>query len=202
MPENILRFPLESADVGCFLAQILLRVGIEVLPMISTHHHAAQRWSAVVVAATDATADPRTLEMWAHCAGVSVGALRTWCRAAQTSARASLYFTRMLRALVHSPNGEWDPFDVLDIVDDRTLQAFLLRCGFADRSQPTLVSFFARQRLVLREGNVRAVIETLRNRGITIVQSPATAASRSRELKESDGSITPFLIHRRDRLTQ
>lgn len=128
--------------------------------------HAAQRWSIAVMSAVDAAEDPRTLQKWAHAAGTSVGALRVWCRAAHTSPRASLYFARMLRAVLISRKQPWDPFNLLDIVDERTLRALLRRCGLTQDQDPTLDAFLAEQTLVSDSRNLEAILEALNSRGL------------------------------------
>jgi len=131
-------------------------------------HHASDRWSRAIIRAIDAQEDPRTLRLWADVAGTSVGALRTWCRAARVSSRQSLYFARMLRALVRLRGKLWDPLNVLDIVDDRTLAAFLRRCGLHGQSAPTLDLFLRTQTLVLDDSNKLAIVDQLRRRNIDV----------------------------------
>ncbi len=86
----------------------------------------------------------------------------------------------MLRGLVLSRHDAWDPFNVFDIVDDRTLRAFLKRCGLNDGEVPTLDSFLRKQRLIER-GNLIAVVHALRCRGID-VPSAAVSDELSRQM--------------------
>jgi hypothetical protein len=132
--------------------------------------HAAHRWACAVVAATGSERDPKSLRLWGHVVGAATGTLRTWCRAAGVSPRASLYFCRMLRAVVLSRSEGWEPQNLLDIVDERTLKAFLLRCG-ADSQQPTIEGFLVTQPLITDPKNVNAVRVVLLQTGVLIGDS-------------------------------
>src|SRR5262245_4510828 len=52
--------------------------------------HSADRLANAIVLATTSPADPKTLNAWGQRVGVSRGALRVWCRAANVSARSCL----------------------------------------------------------------------------------------------------------------
>jgi hypothetical protein len=135
-------------------------------------HHAAERWAACVVSAVECDHDPRTLEIWARASGVSVGAIRTWCRAAGESPRNSLYFCRMLRAISLASNATWDAFNLLDIVDGRTLRTFLAKCGFDSKDEtPTLDRFLRDQSLILNTQNIQAVIGVMAVRKVSYRRS-------------------------------
>src|SRR5262245_52434711 len=122
--------------------------------------HAADRWAHAITRAIQSDADPRTLAAWARAAGAGVGTIRAWCRAAGVSPRSSLYFCRMVRALVLSKSEGWQLHNLLDIVDERTLKGFLARCGVT--SPPgTIEAFFAAQPLIADSRNVEAVRRAL-----------------------------------------
>lgn len=130
------------------------------------HNHAAERWAAIVLAVLDLPCDPRTLESWGRAVGAGRGTLRCWCRAAHLAPKASLDFARLLRAVVRSQDGGWDPYNILDVVDSRTLKGLLRRGGLADRRgaddrPPTCEEFLSRQRLVSQEAALRALAEGL-----------------------------------------
>jgi hypothetical protein len=134
-------------------------------PVVS---HAAERLAHAIVLATDSPADPRTLSAWGQRVGVSRGALRVWCTAARVSARSSLDFLRILRAVIQSQNGAWDLFGVLDIVDERSVVRLLNRGGLVrilKRTEPPSVEEFLKlQRFVKNVDLVQAVSHRLGQR--------------------------------------
>ena len=91
--------------------------------------HAAQRWARVVVAGTRAREDPKTFATWGRCVGASGSALRQWSYAAGVQPRASITFVRLLRAVLRSDGSQWDPQNVLDVIDTRTLHKLLVAGG-------------------------------------------------------------------------
>ena len=127
--------------------------------------HAAERLANAIVLATSSSADPRTLAAWGQRIGVSRGALRVWCTAARVSARSSLDFLRILRAVIHAQNGAWDLFGALDIVDERSLVRLLHRGGMVpiiERAEPPSIDEFLKlQRFVKNEDLVHAVSQRL-----------------------------------------
>ena len=114
-----------------------------------------------MVAVVDSPDDPRTLAAWGRMAAAGRGTLRSWCRAAQVPAKASLDFARLLRAIVQSQGAPWDPQNTLDIVDQRTLKRLFDRGGLPDGDAPTMPPscehFLSRQRLVSQAAALRAV---------------------------------------------
>jgi len=90
--------------------------------------HAEFRWASSAVAGVNAQSDPRTLAAWAHHIGASYGTLRNWCYAAQLPPRHSLWFMRVLRAVVlQSCQGSRrrSARSLLDTPDRRTLRRLL-----------------------------------------------------------------------------
>lgn len=136
-------------------------MGSEVRP----HAYAAERWARAVVRLVDSSIDPPTVASWGRVIGVSRGALRAWCRSAGVTARSSLQFARLLRAVIQSQNVEWDPFNLLDIVDERTLDKILSRAGLPkDRQAVGEISvdqFLEHQRFVERPHLIAAVRASL-----------------------------------------
>jgi hypothetical protein len=130
--------------------------------------HAAERWARAVLAALDSPGDPRTLTAWGHSVGAARGTLRTWCRAARLSAKSSLDFTRLLRAVVRSQGQSWDPHNLLDVVDDRTMRRLLEQGGLRDHGSggppPDCQSFVDGQRLISDPAALRAVRAALYTR--------------------------------------
>lgn len=102
------------------------------LPRHPTRGYASQRWSHAVKAILLASKDIKTLQAWSRETGVSIGALQTWCRAAGVPPKNSLDFGRLLRIVLRRNKGDpWRPFEMLDIVDQRTMRR-LLRSGGLD----------------------------------------------------------------------
>jgi len=94
--------------------------------------HALERWATAVLTVVDCQSDPRTIDLWGRVAGASSSTLRVWCSAAGCGTKASLDFARMLRAITSAhPHETWDPCNVLDVVDRRTLDGLMARSGFS-----------------------------------------------------------------------
>jgi FixJ family two-component response regulator len=128
--------------------------------------HSLHRWSNVVVRLIESPRDTRTLAEWGRFVGASTGTLRNWCRTARLSPRQSLYFARMLRAVVRGLETGSLPEHLLDVVDRRTLAKFLAASGChspqADRL-PNLNQFFQHQRFIenlVALGEVRAALRS------------------------------------------
>jgi hypothetical protein len=99
-------------------------------PRIGISAHAAERWSRAVLAVLESPSDPRTLDAWSRIAGAATSTLRTWCIAAHCKPKASLDLARVLRAVqIANREGEWDPTNLLDVTDSRTLARLLVRAG-------------------------------------------------------------------------
>ena len=95
--------------------------------------HASERWAAAIVKGMESRGDPRTLAGWGRAIGASRGAIRAWCYAAGEKPCDSLVLTRALRATRVCGASSWDPWNALDIVDERSMRAFLRRCGLPGR---------------------------------------------------------------------
>ena len=94
--------------------------------------HAADRWAQAVAGILDCPFDPKTVAMWGRVIGVSEGALRDWCKVAHCRPKSSLDFARLLRAVVQSQEYGWDPFNLLDVANERTMTNLLRRGGLSD----------------------------------------------------------------------
>src|SRR5262245_59500321 len=123
--------------------------------------HAADRWAQSVIRVIDCPFDPRTVALWAQAIGVSEGTLRDRCRAARCSPKRSLDFARLLRAVVQSQQHGWDPFNLLDIVNERTMKNLMKRGGVADLLSPTAPltpgGFLLKQHFVTNPTAIEAV---------------------------------------------
>ena len=126
--------------------------------------HSADRLAKAIVLATNSPGDPRTLAAWGQQVGVSRGALRVWCKAAGVSARSSLDFLRVLRAVVLSGHQTWDLLSILDIVDQRSLLKLLERGGVPElcrKKPPTVSEFILRQHFLDNDQVLQAVTHRL-----------------------------------------
>jgi FixJ family two-component response regulator len=137
--------------------------GISLLGPHRPESHALARWTHMVVAVMSSEADLRTLHAWARGAGVSVGALRSWCRAARLPVRRSLLFARLLRAVVlRERHPRCRPEDLLDVVDRRTVVKLLRASGGTTKELPPLDRFLANQQFIGSADAVDAVKDALR----------------------------------------
>ena len=126
--------------------------------------HAADRQANAIVLAMNSEIDPRTLSAWGQQVGVSRGALRVWCKAAGVSARSSLDFLRVLRAVVLAGHQTWDLLSILDVVDQRSLLKLLDRGGVRELSRtkpPTVDEFILRQHFLNNHEVLQAVTRRL-----------------------------------------
>ena len=116
----------------------------------STHPgYAARRWARVVFALTNAEEDVSNIATWATQAGVSSGALKTWCTVAGVHARDSLDFGRVLRVVKRHHGRVCDWHNAMAIVDPRTLTKLLIRAGIAkDARLPDVATFLVDQRFI------------------------------------------------------
>jgi hypothetical protein len=151
--------------------------------------HAAHRWAHAVARVIDCPFDLRTVAMWGRAIGVSEGTIRDWCRAANCLPKRSLDFARLLRAIVQSQERDWDPFNLLDVVNERTMRNLLKRGGLPDLLSapvpPTPRGFVVKQRFVTNSRALEAVtasIETAHN-GIRRI-----SRERGSRLQESLGN--------------
>jgi hypothetical protein len=123
--------------------------------------HAADRWAQSVIRVIDCPFDPKTVALWAQAIGVSEGALRDRCRAARCRPKPSLDLARLLRAVVQSQQYGWDPFNLLDIVNERTMKNLMKRGGVTDLLAPntplTPRGFLFKQHFVTNATAIEAV---------------------------------------------
>lgn len=127
--------------------------------------HSADRLAKAIVLATHSPRDPRTLTQWGQQVGVSRGALRVWCKAADVSARSCLDFLRILRAVVLSSRGKsLKLLSILDVVDQRSLLNLLDRGRIRKAwrtDTPTVEDFIRRQRYLNNRQLLEAVLRHL-----------------------------------------
>ncbi len=140
----------------------LLALGMGREPNVAAH--AADRWARAVMCTLGAAADPRTVDAWGRLAGAAPSTLRVWCAAAHCGTRSSLSFARVLRAVcIAQVQNEWDPANLLDVVDARTLHRLLSKAGvpLSSGSCPTPEQFIRGHRFGLHPRATRAIAELL-----------------------------------------
>jgi FixJ family two-component response regulator len=96
---------------------------------------AAERWAMLVCKACESDGDPKTLEDWADCAGVSYSSLRESCRLLDIRPHAARDLVRVLRAVIRSHDHGCPPSVLLDVSDIRTLDSLLTRAGIRSEAQ-------------------------------------------------------------------
>lgn len=96
---------------------------------------AAERWAMLVYKACECDGDPKTLEDWADCAGVSYSSLRESCRLLDIRPHAARDLVRVLRAVIRSHDHGCPPSVLLDVSDIRTLDNLLTRAGIRSEAQ-------------------------------------------------------------------
>jgi ActR/RegA family two-component response regulator len=96
---------------------------------------AAERWAMLVCKACESEGDPKTLEDWADCAGVSYSSLRESCRLLDIRPHAARDLVRVLRAVIRSHHHGCPPSVLLDVSDIRTLDSLLTRAGIRSEAQ-------------------------------------------------------------------
>lgn len=127
--------------------------------------HAADRWARAVAGVLDSPVDPKTVAMWGKAIGVSEGALRDWCRVAHCRPKSSLDLARLLRAIVQSQEYGWDPFNLLDVANERTMRNLLERGGLSDLLSTDLPftpeGFLSKQHFVTNAMALKALAESV-----------------------------------------
>jgi hypothetical protein len=124
-----------------------------------------KRWAAAVTVAVNLPEDPRTVRTWSRSIGLCETQLRVTCRMAGFSAKASLDFARLLRAVVLQQNSDWSLGDYLDLADGRTLSRLLSRAGVDDGPRLTPAVFLTTQRLVRGDAALTEISERLDSYG-------------------------------------
>lgn len=112
---------------------------------------AAERWAQLIVCVCRADRDPKTLQAWAHLAGLSYTSLRELCRMLGIRAHDARDLARMLRALILARHRRCTPAMFLDVRDQRTLRLLFVRAGLEsapDAFEWSLDEFLRRQTFV------------------------------------------------------
>ena len=149
--------------------------------------NAYERWVLVVVRVLDAEEDPRTLADWGREVGASTGTLRSRCAAAGQSAKASLYFARLLRIIGRAQAAHrWDPPADLSSCDPRTVHRLVAEGGveeFPSGSTPPTVAFFLGHQHIIPSG--RALAE------LRLAMTQRRPASVTQRRADGDAPVVP-----------
>jgi hypothetical protein len=117
-----------------------------------------------MVRVVEAPDDPRTLASWARLINVSHSTLKECCAMAGVGAKASLDLARLLRVLVQSQGLAWEPENLLDISERRTLKRLLEKGGlpFEGRVSLPVDAFLVRQSFVRKPACLETLDDLLR----------------------------------------
>jgi CheY-like chemotaxis protein len=123
--------------------------------------HAAERWTSIVVPVTRFACDVPTLGGWGRRVGKSPATLKTWCAGVGVHAGDSLDFARFLRVVVQFTGRQCTWFEVLDIVDPRTLARLRDRAGLSTYTTIPDLQTFLRNQQFLTAVSLLAAVTTL-----------------------------------------
>jgi hypothetical protein len=133
--------------------------------------HSSTRWAVVIVDSIAAKCDPKTTSAWARSLGRSTTSLRAICRSVRVECRRSRDLARLLRAVALSKAHRWEPYEVLDVIDSRTMARLLssggLKSTYRDGAGPSVPEFLRTQSLVTDGRLVQAIAVELARRGAT-----------------------------------
>jgi ActR/RegA family two-component response regulator len=146
---DVVEKPIIGDDVLGLVERLTAQPGVGSDAAVEFDSHALQRWTNLIVKAIPLRADPRTLSEWGHAIGVSEGALRNWCRTAGISARRSLLFARVLRAVACHERTGTAAEALLNVVDRRTVNKILSQCGGVRGCLPSSLSLFLDHQLLV-----------------------------------------------------
>jgi hypothetical protein len=125
----------------------------------------ADRLALLMLAVVPLSADVKTLGDWAHAAYVSVGSLRGYCGAVGIQPKRALDFARLLRVVLRSNDGDWEPARWLAVSDPRHLRRLLTRGGLLrlpGTDPPTIQKYLEHQSLIpLQSGTLWCVATRL-----------------------------------------
>lgn len=126
--------------------------------------HNSGRLADAIVRAMALERDPRTFADWATLPGVTEDSLHELCGLLRLDARATLTFTRLLRAVALVEQHGEAFADVLDVAAEKTLTGLLDKAGFAagDTAPAVTISrFLAQQQLLTDTTVLRRISELL-----------------------------------------
>lgn len=177
---DFLEKPVSAEELSAVIRKALvLRLPAVLVGDQCPESHSAKRWAEVVMRVTCSPTDPRTLTEWGRAVGASCGALRNWCRTARISARRSLLFARMLRAVLLQTKSGLPAYELLNVVDRRTLDKIIAASGGSnDRLPGSVTEFLQKQKIVVDPLAVREVIAVLDDARRKLDDAPVDTESR------------------------
>jgi DNA-binding response OmpR family regulator len=122
---------------------------------------AAERWAMLVLKATEADGDPRTLEDWASAAGVSYSSLCEQCRLLGIRPHDARDLARLLRATIKAAELHCAPEVLLNVSDRRTLKQLLARAGVGAGRGLSLAHLLRSQKFVPEDNEGLIVLTAL-----------------------------------------
>jgi hypothetical protein len=132
--------------------------------------HAVARWLKIVLVVAFSEADVATIEEWRVQAHVCRSMIKTYCGNVKMCASDSLDVARLLRAVIEHAGQPWDLYNVLNIVDPRTMKHLLSRAGLTDVDPeglaPTLSVFLKTQKLVQSPTLLMALQQVLNDKSL------------------------------------
>jgi hypothetical protein len=146
--------------------------------------HASRRWATAVTTIISLEADPRTIDAWAHAIGVSCGTLKNWCHAIGVRPKTCLDLARLLRATTLCAVMSSNPFDLLDIIDRRTLDRLFGRAGL-ERTDLRVapLELLQRQRLVIDQGLLEELAKSVASRNPLITKDHPSQSGDATRLR-------------------
>ena len=156
--------------------------------MTEIYRHATARWVRIVEGAISLSHDPKTMDEWAHCVGVSRTKLKSLCAAVGLSGKLSLDFARLLRASIRAEyDGVENALDILDIEDKRTLAKLCIRAGLHEPCTSP-AAFIAEQKIVTSPSLKEAVSSIVDSRTINVRGTIAISDQKSGHKTARSGS--------------
>lgn len=110
--------------------------------------HSAKRWGALVGLAISCSHDLTTVGAWAREAGMCETQLRLRCRLAGLSAKKSLDFARVVRAVAWQQIRGGTLQDYLNVGDTRTLRRLVTKAGLKSAERVAVLEYVNAQRVI------------------------------------------------------
>lgn len=123
--------------------------------------YAARRWAALIIPVTRLRDDVPTLWAWSRHVAKSQSTIKTWCAAAGVHGGDSLDFARLLRVSVLYAGRAPDWYNVLAVIDGRTLARLLDRGGINRGSQIPDPEVFLRNQHLISSPVLLAAVRTV-----------------------------------------
>jgi hypothetical protein len=124
------------------------------------------RWAEAVAKGMECPDDPKSVAEWARFIGTSDASLRELCSLAGLSPERSRTLVRVLRAVhLARRSGRMEPWEWLDVADQRTLSRLLSAAGVPVAGVVTIDDVLRCQRLVTKQAAIAVLSRVLRGQG-------------------------------------